>query len=55
VTDIKDADLFYWWFPSRNSRENDPLLIWFSGGPSCGDEVALFMENGPFLFDVTTI
>lgn len=51
VTNITQADQFYWWFPSRNSRAEDPLLIWFSGGPSCGDEIAIFVENGPFLFD----
>ena len=54
VSDIPIADLFYWWFPSRRSRTNDPLIIWYSGGPSCGDEIALFLENGPFKFDMKT-
>ncbi|KAJ9545536.1 hypothetical protein OSB04_025243 [Centaurea solstitialis] len=42
-----DAQLFYFYFKSRNS-ENDPVVIWLSGGPGCSSELALFYENGPF-------
>ena len=54
ITEVANADLFYWWFPSRRSREKDPLLIWFTGGPSCASEIALFEENGPFKFNSKT-
>lgn len=40
--------MFYWWFPSRSSREKDPLVLWLTGGPGCSSELALFVENGPF-------
>ncbi|KAK6138113.1 hypothetical protein DH2020_028153 [Rehmannia glutinosa] len=43
----KDARMFYFFFESRNSR-TDPVVIWLTGGPGCGSEIALFYENGPF-------
>lgn len=43
----KDADMFYWLFPSRQNPDKDPLLIWLTGGPGCSSELAVFYENGP--------
>ncbi|CAJ1979244.1 unnamed protein product [Sphenostylis stenocarpa] len=43
----KAARMFYFFFESRNSRD-DPVVIWLTGGPGCGSEIALFFENGPF-------
>ncbi|KAJ9188791.1 hypothetical protein P3X46_000155 [Hevea brasiliensis] len=43
----KDARLFYFFFESRNSKD-DPVVIWLTGGPGCSSELALFYENGPF-------
>lgn len=40
--------LFYWLFESRSSPEEDPLVIWLSGGPGCSSLLALFVENGPY-------
>ncbi|OWM70229.1 serine carboxypeptidase-like [Punica granatum] len=42
-----DARLFYFFFESRNSK-NDPIVIWLTGGPGCSSELAMFYENGPF-------
>ncbi|KAM7496816.1 hypothetical protein LguiA_021230 [Lonicera macranthoides] len=42
-----DARMFYFFFESRRSKA-DPVVIWLTGGPGCGSELALFYENGPF-------
>eukprot|EP00246_Nothoceros_aenigmaticus_P011021 TRINITY_DN2826_c0_g1_i1.p1 TRINITY_DN2826_c0_g1~~TRINITY_DN2826_c0_g1_i1.p1 ORF type:complete len:520 (+),score=92.07 TRINITY_DN2826_c0_g1_i1:211-1770(+) len=42
------ARMFYFFFESRGDRTKDPLLLWMTGGPGCGSELALFYENGPF-------
>ncbi|QCD88134.1 serine carboxypeptidase-like [Vigna unguiculata] len=43
----KAARMFYFFFESRKNK-NDPVVIWLTGGPGCGSELALFYENGPF-------
>ncbi len=40
--------LFYWMFKSRDGNKNAPLLMWLSGGPGSGSEIAVLYENGPF-------
>ncbi|XP_071708237.1 serine carboxypeptidase-like [Rutidosis leptorrhynchoides] len=42
-----DARMFYFFFESRAAK-TDPVVIWLTGGPGCGSELALFYENGPF-------
>lgn len=44
----KAARMFYFFFESRNNRTFDPVVIWLTGGPGCGGELAMFYENGPF-------
>ena len=39
--------MFYFFFESRKDK-TDPVVIWLTGGPGCGSELALFYENGPF-------
>uniref|UniRef100_A0A0D6QRX7 Carboxypeptidase n=1 Tax=Araucaria cunninghamii TaxID=56994 RepID=A0A0D6QRX7_ARACU len=42
------AKMFYFFFESRGSKENDPVVLWMTGGPGCSSELAVFYENGPF-------
>lgn len=39
--------MFYLFFESRTNK-NDPVVMWLTGGPGCGSEIAVFYENGPF-------
>ena len=48
VVGSHDSHLFYWFFESRSSPADDPLVVWLSGGPGCSSEIALFYENGPY-------
>ena len=33
---------------SQHSASDDPLAVWYTGGPGCSSLVALLDENGPF-------
>lgn len=43
-----DSNLFFWFFPSQNNPENDPVLLWLQGGPGASGMFGMFVENGPF-------
>jgi serine carboxypeptidase-like clade 4 len=45
------AELFYWWFQSRDQPDKDPVVLWMTGGPGCSSELAVLFENGPFSVD----
>nr|AYV88994.1 serine carboxypeptidase CPVL [Tetranychus truncatus] len=40
------SNLFFWFFPSKNSSV--PVALWLQGGPGAASTYALFNENGPF-------
>ncbi|KAG5401347.1 hypothetical protein IGI04_015954 [Brassica rapa subsp. trilocularis] len=39
--------LFYYFVKSENNPQEDPLLIWLTGGPGCSSLFAILFENGP--------
>ncbi|KAL8252070.1 hypothetical protein R6Q59_035763 [Mikania micrantha] len=39
--------MFFFFFESWGHK-TDPVVIWFTGGPGCSSELALFYKNGPF-------
>ena len=49
MNETHGVNLFYWFFESRSNPAKDPLVLWLTGGPGCSSELALFLENGPFV------
>jgi carboxypeptidase D len=43
----EDANMFFWFFESRNNPKTAPLVSWFGGGPFSSSEYSLFTQHGP--------
>lgn len=49
LTETKN--LHYMYSESMSDPVNDPLVIWFNGGPGCSSMLGFFQENGPWIID----
>jgi len=47
----KTKHLHYVFIESLNSPADDPVVVWFNGGPGCSSMLGFFSENGPFKID----
>nr|GLL31976.1 serine carboxypeptidase-like 13 [Ipomoea trifida] len=48
VGESEQVQLFYYFIESERSPENDPLLLWLTGGPGCSALSGILYEIGPF-------
>ncbi|KAK9268876.1 hypothetical protein L1049_000641 [Liquidambar formosana] len=47
VGDSEDVQLFYYFVESQRTPSEDPLMVWFTGGPGCSTILSFFYESGP--------
>ncbi|KAI3690227.1 hypothetical protein L2E82_48203 [Cichorium intybus] len=51
VGESDDVQLFYYFVESEGNPEDDPLMLWITGGPGCSALSVLLYEIGPFTID----
>ncbi|KAK4384517.1 Serine carboxypeptidase-like 6 [Sesamum angolense] len=51
VGENEEVQLFYFFFESESSPEEDPFILWLTGGPGCSGLSTILMEMGTFVLD----
>lgn len=51
VGEEEKVQLFYFFVESERDPENDPLMLWLTGGPGCSGLSSFVYEIGPLAFD----
>lgn len=51
--DIHENKLYFMLAESRRDPKTDPLIIWLQGGPGCSSMLAMYTENGPYMWRYT--
>ena len=49
--DKSSKEIHYTYIKSTAAESNgdEPLIVWFTGGPGCSSMLAMFQENGPYV------
>ncbi|KAL8139451.1 hypothetical protein V2J09_005472 [Rumex salicifolius] len=55
VGDLEEVQSFYYFIESERDPQNDPLMLWLTGGPGCSALSGLIFEIGPLAFNYTDI
>ncbi|CAG7836063.1 unnamed protein product [Allacma fusca] len=51
IDEKTNSNLFFWFFPSQKTPEQDPVILWINQAPGYSSLQGIFVETGPFHVD----